>query len=70
MQLILSRIYTHANSYVYECMCVCLLFDDEAKLYNKLNFSKKSNNFLSDDCEQLSILKEIFLKTHAYKMSK
>ena len=47
------------------CVCVCLLFDDEAKLYNKLNFSKKSNNFLSDDCEQLSILKEIFLKTHA-----
>ena len=42
MQLILSRIYTHANSYVYECMCVCLLFDDEAKLHNKLNFSKKS----------------------------
>ena len=55
---------------MHVCVCECVLFDDEAKLYNKLNFSKKSNNFLSDDCEQLSILKEIFLKTHAYKMSK
>ena len=51
------------------CVCVCLLFDDEAKLHNKLNFSKKSN-FLSDDCEQLSILNEIFLKTHALKTNK